>query len=426
MNEAVQNLPPGTRSPYIICRNYQHLATAIAKSVHGPPTTRVSDDEDAVTFREKTLHIPAWRAALAKLLAQAEEELDALCYGDELGLVVPRDVPDDWSDESRGYSWTNNDPDRFGLKNGKPLLYRMLQDPGLELGQVVDGKLRLNVFAIQSILQRCDSICEKLFLLVFFTVSQAPRISEIGDYKHTNSTRGRNMFNHDGAVWFLNRRVKYETLLRRESSIASKACQQVTALLQRFFLLVRPLEKELVHHMPLEPVEQRKAYQLYSEYMWVQSGEKMTAKDLRKSISSFLHTECGVEIGPRSYRQICVEIGRVFLGSEVEMEAEELDLLAVQMGHSLQMARSHYASEVGRRPGMSSDLLLRYGRISEMWWEVLGLKSGAPPLEPLRLRRRLAAQAAVEHQQQVKDLLTLISSLKKEITSLKAPHRSEP
>lgn len=420
MNEALQNLPPGTRSPYIICRNYQHLATAIAKSVHGPPTTRVSEDEESITFREKTLHIPTWRAALTKLVAEVKDELDALCYGDELGLVVPRDVPDDWSDESRGYSWTNNDPNRFGLKNGKPLLYRMLQDSELELGQVIQGKLRLSVFAIESILERCNKICEKLFLLVFFTAGQAPRVSEIGDYKHANSTRGRNMFNHDGAVWFLNRRVKYETLLRRESSIASKASKPVTMLLQKFFLLVRPLEKELTYHLPLESSDREKARQIYTEYMWVQSGVKMTAMDLRKSISTFLQTECGVAIGPRSYRQICVEIGRVYLGSEVEIEAEELDLLAVQMGHSLQMARSHYASEVGHQPGMSSDLLLRYGRIAEAWWEAIGLKTGAPPLQPLRLRRRLAAETAIEHQQTLKDLLTLIGSLRDEIKSLKA------
>ena len=128
-------------------------------------------------------------------------------------------------------------------------------------------------------------------------MGQPPQVSEIGDYKYANSTQGRNMFNHDGATWFLNRWLKYETLLRRESSIASKASKQVTMLLQKFFLLVRPLEKELAYHL-LEPNDRKKARQLYSEYMWMQSGEKMTTKKLQSSISSFLHTECGVDIGP--------------------------------------------------------------------------------------------------------------------------------
>jgi hypothetical protein len=33
------NIPPGSRSPYVICQNYQRLATAIAKNVNAPPTT---------------------------------------------------------------------------------------------------------------------------------------------------------------------------------------------------------------------------------------------------------------------------------------------------------------------------------------------------------------------------------------------------
>jgi hypothetical protein len=122
-------------------------------------------------------------------------------------------------------------------------------------------------------------------------------------------------------------------------------------------------------------------------------------------------------MGPRSYRQVCVEIGRVFLGSE--MEIEELDLLAAQMGHSIHMARSHYALEIGHRPGMSSDLVLRYGRISEGWWEVAGFKAGMPPLEPLRSRRKLMAAEAVRHQQAVEDLLALIELLRKELKDLK-------
>ena len=105
-----------------------------------------------ISFREHTLHIKTWRDGLTRLAAEVEEELDALCYGDELGLVVSPDVPNDWSDESWGYSWMNNNPNRFRLKNSKPLLYRMLQDAKLKLGQCVNGKLTLNVLAIQKVL----------------------------------------------------------------------------------------------------------------------------------------------------------------------------------------------------------------------------------------------------------------------------------
>lgn len=403
MHEALINFQPGSRSPYVICRDYQRLASSIAMSVNAPPTTVVGDEGMSISFREHTLSIPAWRTSLAKLATDVEQELDSLCGG--IQLTIPPAVPDDWTNEIRGYSWTANDPNRFGLENDNPLLYRLLKDR--TLGQTINGTLLLNKPAMQTLLDQCNLVCEKIFLLVYFTPSASPRISEIADYKYRNSTRGRNMFHHDHAVWFLNRRVKYESLLWKESSIASKASPQVTKFLEKYFLLVRPLEKELVYHL-FENDDQKRAYQLYSEYMWMDSGKKRTAKDLSRSLLSFMEGECGAKIGPRIYRQICVEIGRVFLRSEAAIEAEELDVLFSQMAHSARMARSNYALEVGRLPGMPSDLLLRYGRISELWWTVVGFKAGTPPLEPLEVRRKLAADTAVRHQEALRKLLAMV------------------
>lgn len=416
-HEALQNLQPGSQSPYNICRSYQRLASTIAMNFNAPPTTRVSDDGMSISFREHTLYIPIWREALAKLAVDTRKMLDDLCYGDNFGLTVPAVIADDWTNETRGYSWTGNDPNGFGLQSKKPLLCRMLCDHKLKLARNIKGRLQLNKLAIAAVLRRCDEICKKLFLLVFFTTGQPPRITEIADYKYANSTRARNMFHHDGAIWFVNRRLKPESLLRKESAIPSKASKQITNLLEKYLLLVRPLEKELSYHL-LEGVDQTKACQLYSEYMWMQSGTMMTSSDLRALVSSFLHKECKVNIGYRIYRQICVEIGRVFLGSEAEIEAEEQDLLALQMGHSLRMARSHYALEAGRLPGMSSDLLLRYGRISEAWWSVTGFRAGSPPLEPLQLRRKLAADAAAKHHNIVQELLAAVATLRREVKRL--------
>ena len=225
------------------------------------------------------------------------------------------------------------------------------------------------------------------------------------------------MFHHDSAIWFLNRRLKSESLQRKESSIASKTSKRVTASFERYFLLVRPLEKELVYHVQEGDNNREKIFHLYSEYMWVQAGEKLTPKYLYKSISSFMRVECKANVGVCSYRQICVEIGRVFLGSEAEIEAEEHDLLAIQMGHSLQMARANYALEAGHLPGMSSDLLLRFGRISEAWWKAVAIERDIPPLEPLLLRKQRAAEAVSKHQTALQDLLTIATLLNRRSSS---------
>ena len=153
--------------------------------------------------------------------------------------------------------------------------------------------------------------------------------------------------------------------------------------------------------------------------MWVQSGVKMSSKALSQSLQTFMKCECNIDIGPCIHRQICVEIGRIYLGSEAKIEAEELDLLSMQMGHSIHMARSNYALEIGYLPGMSSDLLRRYDRISQGWWGVIGFKTGTLPLEAIWIRKENAAKATAEHGKVLRSLLSLVTSLGDEVEKLR-------
>ena len=93
----------------------------------------------------------------------------------------------------------------------------------------------------------------------------------------------------------------------------------------------------------------------------------MKATDMYNFFKTFIDTYCGVPIGIHNYQQIVVEIGRVFLGSEFEIDEEEKDVLAEQASHSAHMAQLKYAAEVGHLPSMSSNLLFRYGHVSESW-----------------------------------------------------------
>ena len=95
-------------------------------------------------------------------------------------------------------------------------------------------------------------------------------------------------------------------------------------------------------------------------------------------------------IGPQEYCQICVEIGKVYIGSEYQLRVEqEFDVLAAQASHTVQVARKEYAGEVGRHSGMPSDLLLQYGYVSEAWWEVTRLAPNKPLMLPLHIHQSL-------------------------------------
>ena len=151
--------------------------------------------------------------------------------------------------------------------------------------------------------------------------------------------------------------------------------------------------------------------------MWVQDCEKMTAKSMYKEFQQFLNEYCKVDAGIMVYRQLCVEIGRTYLGSEFEIVED--DLLSAQRGHSLQVEQVQYAPEVNHLPAMSSDLLLRFGRISEAWWGVGGF-SDAPPLLPIRQRVKTIGKAQYELLGIIKELKTDIQELRDEMTNQRA------
>jgi hypothetical protein len=381
-HEALQNLRPGVRSPYNACTDYQRFVSALAYNSNSTPTTRVSDDGMFITFGSSTLSIAKWREGLQQLSSEITEELDQLCDHQDFGLAIPEKSSDDWGNEMRGYGWTTTAdylPDR------RALLKNMLKDPSQHLAYLdPHGQLQIGRPEAWGFLHKCDLIIEKLALFAFLTAGQPPRITEFIDDKYANSTRPRNMFRDHDSLWLVTRRVKSESFAQRDTFIPIKCHPQLTKLFERYLLIVCPVEAELVYHVKGEA-----AYHTYREFLWTKSGARMTSSDMYQSIKDFMSNYCEVEIGAHDYRQIAVEIGRVFLGSEDEVNRQDLDVLAMQSGHTASMAQRKYALEVGHIPAMSSDLLLRYGRASELWWEVVGFKPNTPPMLPLRTRMRL-------------------------------------
>jgi len=218
--------------------------------------------------------------------------------------------------------------------------------------------------------------------VLFFVNGQNTRIAEYVEHKLKNSTRPRTCFYDDftKSIWLVTRRLKNKV----ETFIPLKCPPIVTKLLIKYCTIVWPVEEHIASH-----VRGKEAQKLYQEYLWVQNCVVMQKKSMYDAVPDFLGSTINDPIGVHDYRQIVVELSRVFLGSEHEAEQEKIDTLAGQRGHTESTARMRYASEAGHLPGMSSELLLRFGRSSELWWLVSGLTPGAPPLLPLRTRQAL-------------------------------------
>jgi hypothetical protein len=384
--EALLNLRPGVMSPMNATADYQRFASSIAMNASSPPNTRVSDDCMQITYAETTLSIAKWRSGLRRLADEVTKELDDLCLNQDFGVSIPDNIFDDWANDDRGYSWTKNG--KF-TEDKRGLLAAMLRDPSMQLAKIDEaGKFKFNIASVWDFLQKCDAVNEKLSLLCFFTAGQTPRVAEFVQHKFSNSTRPRTVFRDFQSIWLATRRVKSENLMEKETFIPMKCHPELTKLLERYLLIVRPVEAELV-----KAVRSDKHYHNFTEFLWTKDCEPITPEAMRKMILQFTTKYFDSPIGTQEYRQICVEIGRVFLGSEFEIRQEDMDALASQAGHSIDMTRLRYAPEVGKLPTMSSDLLGRFARVSEAWWHVAGFRPGHSPMIPLRARQELRSAA---------------------------------
>jgi len=345
-------------------RDYQRFASSIAMNASTPPNTRVSDDGMHITYGDKTLDIAKWRNGLRRLADEVTKELDDLCLHKLFGLSIPDNIFDDWGNKDRGYSWTKNG--QF-ITDKRSLLAAMLKDPALRLAKVDEaGNFQFNIAEVWDSLRKCDSVNEKLALLSFFTAGQTPHVSEFVQHKFANSTRPRTVFRDYQSIWLATRRVKSENIMEKETFIPMKCHPELTKLLERYLLIVRPVEAELV-----KVVRDVKEYHTFTEFMWTKDCKPISPEAMRKAILE------------------------VFLGSEFEIREEDMDALASQAGHSIDMTRLRYAPEVGKIPSMSSDLLGRFARVSEAWWQVAGFRPGHPPMLPLRACQDLRAAAPI-------------------------------
>ena len=80
-----------------------------------------------------------------------------------------------------------------------------------------------------------------------------------------------------------------------------------------------------------------------------------------------------------------ITIARAYLGSEYELEVEEEkdDALIRQRCYGSFADRHCYGVRSTYLPTLTSDVMFRFGHMSEWWWRLTCFASGRPSLLPL-------------------------------------------
>ncbi|KAF8970785.1 hypothetical protein BDZ97DRAFT_1914276 [Flammula alnicola] len=388
--EAKKNFGPTSLSPYNFCAAYQALASSIAHNSGSAPSTRVSTDGKLITYREVRFEMEPFRVALKAVHQEILDLLRSICSGVDLDGLMPQEpVADDWAECKAGYSWVNN----VSLQNKNVILEALFCDLDRQLVHPSrDGKTcTLNIEALTKLASECALLNRKLSMFTFFTIGQPCRLAEFLEGKLSNSLRPRAIFIDDeSCIWVVTRNVKWENVANKEAFIPMKSHPVLSDLLKKYLLFVRPVEVELIRHLVPES-KQSAASLTYATYMWVEEGTRVGKKAMREHVADFLQHRCGFKgANAQAYRQIAVQITKTYfpVRSQDVLEDDRRTTSALQRGHSTRAAQHSYAAEEGHLAGMSADVLLRYGEVSELWWEVVGFKPGAPPMVPWRTLER--------------------------------------
>jgi hypothetical protein len=381
----LQNLQPGIVSPFNSVVDYQRYVSFLAFSEGQVPTTTINKAGTMVTYKDVTLDIEKWINGLHRGVDDLKAKLASLSGGRLLPVDVGEDIRDDITESARGYGWV----DQAVATHPYMMMQMLLSKPKVEICKKGKEGLEFNHPAMRQLMLKLVDFQFQLAILINALCGQPSRITELLDAKIRNSTRERTLFHIHGDDWLVTRRVKHENQIRREVFIPKKVPPALQELLDYYIIVVRPLEIDLARLLWGTEVAV-----LYHEYLFVYMGKRMEEQQFSQALKVFSKKYFGCEVGPRAYRQLVVAIARIYLGSEYEIyeedwENEQEDALAEQAGHSANTRRLHYAAEHGRFAGLTSDIFLRFGRMSESWWQLTRFHPTKPALLPIGQRQQI-------------------------------------
>lgn len=376
------NIQTGELHPFNTIKEYQRFASALSYANASPPTTTLSSDARTVTYKDRTLRLDDWILGMRRAYNDAVSLMQNLCRNKDFILDLPDDFVDNMSDTSYGYSWLSHTGCVEPAALMKHLMSNTEGDGPCKLGR--DNTLIWDAAWQLSWLRKAGELNQLMANLHHTVPGQPSRIAELCDFRLRNGLRGRNIFYNHGDIWLITRRVKSETLVQHEDFIPVKLPPELCHLYKVYFVFIRPVEIDFARRLWGQDIAT-----LYHEYLYVIDGARLLEDRFYIQFKHWTEKYFKCDLGVRGYRQSVVVVARAYLGTEYELELEEEDdALIKQRGHGASADRRCYGVQSAYLTTLSSDLMFRFGHMSEWWWRLTQFAPGKAPLLPLDLRRK--------------------------------------
>jgi hypothetical protein len=306
-----------------------------------------------------------------------------LCRNRDFSPDLPKNYIDDMSNSSYGYSWVDSIQGVDPTALMKHLMSNTEGDVPCKVG--IDDTLIWDAAWQLAWMRKAGELNQLMANLHHMVPGQPSRIAELCDFRLRNGLRGRNIFYNHGDIWLITRRVKSETLVHHEDFVPVKLPPELCHLYTIYFLFIRPVEIDFARRLWGMDVAT-----VYHEYLYVMDGRRLLEDRFYIQFKGFTELNFKCRLGVRGYRQSIVVVARAYLGTEYELEVEEEDdALIKQRGHGSMADRRCYGNQSRYLSTLSSDLMFRFGHMSEWWWRLTQFAPGKGPLLPLDIRRKL-------------------------------------
>ena len=361
-------------SPWSIVRSHQHYASAIAYNESSAPCITWSPDMGKIDCQGRTLELFRLREGIRQLWLKVKGCMDDLCG--HIPTNIPEDLTEDFTDKRIGASWV--DPTKFTEGVKLPLLKTLLEHPTHPIGSLdAFGTLQWfigNLIHFQRIFNELNAL---LSVLCFIVPAPSPRGTEFMDTRICNTQISRNVFKNFG-TWIFHQVVKTTTILDRLAWVPILCPPELGNLLDRYILLVRPVEA-IVTHLLQGP----QSHALYKEFLWVQRGSRVTSSEFSDLLKKITRDYMSCDLSLQPWRHIAVALSREWVPRQSD-DNHVGDLLS---NHSTAQAQRTYAREMTQLPNLTSDLLFESRYACEAWWSMLGF-AGRQVTLPIRLQQR--------------------------------------
>ncbi|KAG6834692.1 hypothetical protein H0H93_008006, partial [Arthromyces matolae] len=210
----LQNLSPGSFTPFNTVSEYQRFISALALNQPGAPSCSMSADASKVSYKDKTLDLTTWKMGMRGMYKEAHDIISELCLGASFSVDLPASLVDDMSNTVYGYSWLELAKE---FVDPNALIHHLMSSPDSSPCMLdASQKIVWNHQYTRAFLIKSARLVNLLAMLHHIVPGQPSRIAELCDFKIRNGMRGRNIFISHGEDWLITRRVKSETLMNGE------------------------------------------------------------------------------------------------------------------------------------------------------------------------------------------------------------------